>query len=129
MDQKEKEGLIKVMKNEQELIVENWRKFVVEQTQTPQDAAQPVQTPIQQITNAAKVQVTTPGPSKETLNNLLTLIKNPRNLISLIKSGGTKLIDAFNQIKQMLTGDDFNEAAKIADLVMRAKSQIKTNPV
>ncbi len=120
MDQKEKEGLIKVMKNEHQLIVENWRRFVIEQAQ-PQQGQQ--QTPLQDITDASKAQITQPGPNKETLANLLALVRNPRNLISIVSAGGTKLIDAYKQIKQMLTGDDFNEASKIALMVVNGVKQ------
>ncbi len=109
------------MKNEHQLIVENWRRFVVEQTQ-PQQGQQ--QTPLQDITDASKAQITQPGPNKETLANLLALVRNPRNLISIVSAGGTKLIDAYKQIKQMLTGDDFNEASKIALMIINAIKQV-----
>lgn len=109
------------MKNEHQLIVENWRRFVVEQTQ-PQQGQQ--QTPLQDITDASKAQITQPGANKETLANLLALVRNPRNLISIVSAGGTKLIDAYKQIKQMLTGDDFNEASKIALMIINAIKQV-----
>jgi len=112
----------------QQLLVEGWRNYLNEQQQTPQQpqqgAAQPVQTPLQQITDAAKGQITQPGPNKETLANLLATARNPRNLIALMKGGGAKLVDAFNQIKQILTGDDFREAAKIAIQIITALRSI-----
>ena len=93
---------------------------MVEQAQ-PQQVQQ--QTPLQDITDASKAQITQPGLNKETLANLLALVRNPRNLISIVSVGGTKLIDAYKQIKQMLTGDDFNEASKIALMVANGVKQ------
>ena len=106
---------------DQQLLVEGWRNYLNEQQQVPQ---QPVQTPLQQITDAAKGQITQPGPNKETLANLLATARNPRNLIALMKGGGAKLVDAFNQIKQILTGDDFGEASKIAIQIITALRSI-----
>jgi hypothetical protein len=101
----------------QQLLVEGWRNYLNEQQQTPQQ-------PLQQITDAAKGQITQPGLSKETLTNLLATARNPRNLISIVSAGGTKLIDAYKQIKQMLTGDDFGEASKIAIQIITALRSI-----
>jgi hypothetical protein len=108
----------------QQLLVEGWRNYLNEQQQVPQQPQQPAATPIQQITNAANAKITQPGPDKETLSNLLAIARNPRNLIALMKGGGAKLVDAFNQIKQILTGDDFGEASKIAIQIITALRSI-----
>lgn len=111
----------------QQLLVEGWRNYLNEQQQVPQQSQQVTKTPAQQLTDAANVQIKQPGPTDETKNNLLALIKAPKNLINLIKLGGNNLIQAFNQIKGMLKGDDFNEAAKIADLIVKAAPRTKVN--
>lgn len=105
----------------QQLLMEGWRNYLNEQQQA---AAQPVKTPAQQLMDAANAQIKQPGPNKDTLNNLLMLVRNPRNLIALINRGGASLLNAFNEIKKMLTGDDFNEAAKIANLIVSVGSKL-----
>jgi hypothetical protein len=74
------------MKNEQKLIVESWRKFVVEQQTQQAEPEQPQKqmTPIEKIVYLSRQKITQPGPSEETKKaiNDPNTIRNLEKLIS-----------------------------------------------
>jgi len=109
----------------QQLLVEGWRTFMIEQqpiNQQSQQVAKPQLTPQnikQSIVDLARQPVKEKGPNQQTKK----MFNDPKilaQLQQLVKSG--KIVDAINFFKQNVTGDDFIEIAQIETQIEKAAS-------
>jgi len=111
------------MKNEHQLIVENWRRFVVEQTQPQQQM-----NPLQVVQSFARQIVTNRGPSEET-KKAINNTEIARQLLAFIKKNDFNgAVDYL--FKDVLYDDDPKEVSIVANTIIDAskQSQSTTQP-